>query len=418
MGYKKYILVPIIFILIALYASFSFAQSISISNGLFYLQSTQSSEGYWGEVSEVPYNSFIDTCAVVETLKYLSETGIAYNSAIQWINSTEVLNNDYLFTKIVVLAQAGFDVSTIRDYLLSVGNADGGWGVTEGFTSDVKRTALAIQALKAVNYSDQTVIQSAIDYLLSTQNTDGGWGFYPSTCLGCNDGDESNVYITAIVSMTLQQFQRTTSIATAINKATTYLIPHQNADGGFGEGGGTPPLQSTVYETSLAYLALVGETTDATVLGNAINYLTSNQLPDGSWEDDPYSTALALRALANVKPNLSVSSNDISFSNLTPTVGETITITANIKNAGPGIADNVIVQFFDGDQSTGGILIGETTISVSAFGTSQTSITYTIPTASSKTIFIKIDPLNSFDNLYSVRIANNKGFFGNARNVA
>ncbi|TAL58168.1 MAG: hypothetical protein EPN86_00670 [Nanoarchaeota archaeon] len=45
---------------------------------------------------------------------------------------------------------------------------------------------------------------------------------------------------------------------------------------------------------------------------------------------------------------------------------------------------------------TGGILIGETTItSIPAFGSSQASITYTIPTASSKTIFIKIDPLNS-----------------------
>jgi len=192
----------------------------------------------------------------------------------------------------LVLARAEFDVSTIRDYLLSIRNDEGGWGVAEGFESDVKRTALALQALKAVNYPDQSIIQSAIDYLLSTQNTDGGCGFYPSLCSGC-EGDESNVYMTALVSMTLQQFPQTTSIATAINKATDYLITHQNVDGGFGEGGGTPPLQSpsTVYETAYAYLALVSETTDATVLGNAINYLTSTQLPNGSWDDDPYSTA-------------------------------------------------------------------------------------------------------------------------------
>lgn len=48
----------------------------------------------------------------------------------------------------------------------------------------------------------------------------------------------------------------------------------------------------------------------------------------------PYSTALALRALANVKPNLSISSNDITFSNSTPTAGQTIIISANIKNSG------------------------------------------------------------------------------------
>jgi len=267
----------------------AFAQSSSIINGLAYLHAVQSPAGYWGDVSEVPYNSFVDSCAVTETLKYLTETGTAYNSAIQWINSTEVSNNDYLFTKMLVLAQAGFNVSAIRDYLLSIKNDDGGWGVEDDFESDIKRTTLALQALKAVNYSDQTVIQSALGYLLSTQNTDGGWGFY--------QGDESNVYMTALVSITLQQFPRTTSNATAINKTTSYLIAHQNADGGFSSTSSGQGSGSTVYETALAYISLVGVTTDNTVLGNAVNYLTSTQSPDGSWLQDPYSTALALRAL-------------------------------------------------------------------------------------------------------------------------
>ncbi|MFZ3138456.1 MAG: CARDB domain-containing protein [Thermodesulfovibrionales bacterium] len=133
--------------------------------------------------------------------------------------------------------------------------------------------------------------------------------------------------------------------------------------------------------------------------------MISTQLPNGSWDDDPYSTALALRTLANVKPNLSITSNDITFSNPTPTVGETITITANIKNTGPGQAPStgsgyITVQFYDGDPSAGRVFINEATIeTIPAFGSSQASITYTIPTASSKTIFIKIDPLNVIDEL-------------------
>ena len=158
MRYKKRISISVIFFLTFLYASFSFAQSSTITNGLAYLQSSQSPEGYWGDGSEVPYNSFVDTCSVVETLNYLNERGPAYNLAVQWINATEVFNNDYLFTKLLVLAQAGFDISMIRDYLLSVKNDDGGWGVTGGFESDIKRTAVALQALKATIYSDQTVI--------------------------------------------------------------------------------------------------------------------------------------------------------------------------------------------------------------------------------------------------------------------
>ncbi len=102
------------------------------------------------------------------------------------------------------------------------------------------------------------------ELFLFNQNSYGGWAFRQVQ----DDLQESNVYITAMVSMTLQQFPQTTSIATAIHKATT-------------------------FETAYAYLALIGETTDATVLGNAINYLTSTQLSNGSWEDDPYSTVLA-----------------------------------------------------------------------------------------------------------------------------
>ena len=59
-------------------------------------------------------------------MRYLDETSSTYNSAIQWKNT--IFNNDYLFTKILVLGRVGIDVSTIRDYLLDIRNYDGGWG--------------------------------------------------------------------------------------------------------------------------------------------------------------------------------------------------------------------------------------------------------------------------------------------------
>ncbi len=102
--------------------------------------------------------------------------------------------------------------------------------------------------------------------------------------------------MTAIVSATLQQFPQMTTIATAVNKATAYLFGHQNPDGGFGtasagSGLGSP---STVYESALAYAALVAFTANEAALGNPVNYLTTTQSTNGSWNDDPYSTALAL----------------------------------------------------------------------------------------------------------------------------
>jgi prenyltransferase beta subunit len=292
------------------------AQETTINNGLSWLLSNQDPSGLWGDPTRTPFR---DTCTVIDTLSYLkASNNTSYNNGIQWILNSDAVNIDYLSRRILNLPLSGNASQSDIDILISFQNKNGGWGLNYGQLSDVLDTSLALQALKSINYQDQSVISSALGYLISNQNPDGGFGFYA--------GDDSNVYMTAMVSYILQQFTKTTSIATAINKATAYLISRQNPDGGFGAG------SSTVYETSLAYIASVGVTTDATVMGNAINYLTTTQSLNGSWNDDPYSTALAIRALANEKPNLFIAAGDIYFSNYAPTAGETITITANIKN--------------------------------------------------------------------------------------
>lgn len=394
MGIKRRLIIASAFVLFGLLPNFSFSQSNLITNGIRYLELSQFPDGYWGEVPEVSCNTVVDTCIVAESLRYLNETSSAYDSGIRWINSMEVLNNDYLFAKMLVLGPAGYDVSSIRDYMLSAKNTDGGWGVSEGFESDIKRTALALQALKATNYSDQNIISSALGFLLSTQNPDGGWGFYPSACSNC-EADLSNVYMTAMVLSALSQYRTIYNLETAINKGVAYLLTRQNPDGGVGSS------PSTVYETALSFLALVESGADiSTVAPQAINYLTSTQLPNGSWNDDPYSTALALRALAHVKPNLSIIPTDITFSNPNPRIGDTITITARVYNEGPAVANNIVVQFFDGDPSSTGVLIGEVTIStITAFGNNQTSMNWTVPTASLRKVYVRIDPLNTIDEL-------------------
>ena len=272
-----------------------------ILRGTDYLGSTQNLTGSWGDPDSSlnPLTTeYFGSTEVLDTLKILGQDStLPYQNGLQWLQAQTDDNTAYVSRRISVLASAGVDVTTDVSSLISYRNADGGWGGHLTFESTNYHTALALQALKTVNYSDSTVTNSAIDYLLSSQNPDGGWGLCQSSSLGCADGEgDSNVYMTALVSLTLQQFPQTTTIATAINKATAYLLSHQNADGGFGAGTSPAPT-SSIFETAYAYIALVGVITDNTVLGNAVNYLTSTQLPDGSWEEDPYSTALALRAL-------------------------------------------------------------------------------------------------------------------------
>jgi subtilase family serine protease len=382
---RRIIFLWIVLSLIATNPIIAYAQSPEVTNGLTYLTSTQNPDGSWGDAAS---NTGVlpATVSVLEAMQALGETSSPnYTNAISWLQSQNLETTDYLSERIHTLSVSGTDQDTLLLYLDEL--ITGAWGGYNDFESNNLDTAFAILALNKLNHPDIDTIGYAFNYLIDSQNTDGGFGFYP--------GDESNVYITSLVLKAFTSYNGIFDFQSEINSTATYLLSKQNADGGFSTG------TSTVYETALSLIALIesGQGT-ALPLQNAINYLYATQLPNGSWNDDPYSTALALQALANVKPNLTISFSDISFSKLVPAVGETITITANIKNTGLAQADNVVVQFFDGDPAAGGILIGETTIpSIAANGSSQTSISWTVTTASAHTVFVQIDPLNSIDEV-------------------
>jgi len=256
------------------------AQLPQISSGLSHLTSSQNLDGSWGSGA-----SLVETTAtiisVLETLKLLNQTGVtAYSTGASWLQGQALKGVDPIAGRTRILALTDGSADAI---IPAFDPLKGAWGGDIECETNNLDTALALQALKAANYTDTSIINPALNYLISTQNPDGGWGFAP--------GDDSTIHITALLSSTLQRFPQTTTVATALNKATTYLLAHQNADGGFG----LP--SSTIHETALAYNAVVALITDATVLGKAVGFLTANQSTDGSWLQDPYSTALALQAL-------------------------------------------------------------------------------------------------------------------------
>ena len=254
------------------------AELPQISSGLSYLTASQNTDGTWHTgASEVETTAA--TISVLDTLKLLNQTaGTPYAAGTGWLQTQTPQSVDYIAQRIQTLGLTdAAQLVPVRDTL------SGAWGGDTGYETDILDTALALQALKSANYTDATIINPALAYLTTSQNTDGGWGFYK--------GDGSNVYMTAVVSATLQQFPQMTTIATAVGRGTSFLLAHQNSDGGFGSS------PSTVFETALAYAAIAAISTDATVLGGAVNYLTATQSGNGSWNDDPYATALALKAL-------------------------------------------------------------------------------------------------------------------------
>jgi hypothetical protein len=151
------------------------------------------------------------------------------------------------------------------------------------FKKNIFDISSTIRTLRTGSSSEQTSINTALNYLLSTQHRDGGWGR--------SEVEESNVYMTSVISIILKQFSHTPQLAASIDKAANYLITKQNANGGFGSN---PPA---MRETTLAYIALANTAENTTVLDNARSYLISMQFADGSLSDDHNSTVSALRAL-------------------------------------------------------------------------------------------------------------------------
>lgn len=264
----------------------SLAQTPAVTNGLNWLSSTQTIDGHWPGVAT---EEFVATTTATEALFLLNSAAPGYGQGVQWLEGHPVSPTDLLARCIHSLARAGRTTATEVAQLLALRNASGGWGGDDGYLFTSLDTALALQALKAANYPDLSLSNTSLAWLTNSQHSDGGWGFTA-------DGG-SNVAMTAVVASTLQQFPQTATLATALSKADSYLISHQNLDGGFGVTPGGAPA-SSIHETALASIALAGSGQgEWGPQQSALTYLTNNQALNGSWNDDPYTTALALTAL-------------------------------------------------------------------------------------------------------------------------
>ncbi len=367
-------------------AGYSSAQFVAISTGVDWFIANQNADKSWGGItsSVTPFNA---TAAAVSALKICGNTGSAANDGLNWLNGQTPDSVNFAAERLLTNAIAGLDTTSDLNQLISwKNNIDGSWGLDGEYSNDIVEVAITLQALHAANYANYSNLFQAVNFLTTTQNSDGGWG--------ASAGDASSTYVTAFALKALNVYSSVFINQNSINKASAFLLAHQNIDGGFGDS------PSTVYATALSIMSLIesGQGSTQTIL-NGINYLASTQAADGSWNDDPYSTALALQALAEARPNLAVSSSGITLSNAMPQSGVTTTISAVISNTGYDSASNVIVRFYLGDPSAGGTPLGtDQIIPFIALGSSaQASISAPFTGTGGKTIFVVADP----DNLIS-----------------
>jgi len=181
-----------------------------------------------------------------------------------------------------------FDADNTFHYLNHIPFADHG-ALLDPPTSDVSGRCLAM--LAQLGRGDEAASKAAIEYLLREQEADGAW--YGRWGVNYIYGTWSAV--TALNAAGLPPEHD------AMRRAVTWLLAHQNEDGGWGEDGmsypargGTRPdarqhAPSSASQTAWGMLALMacGEGEHEAV-SRAAEWLMQRQKADGDWPEDDY----------------------------------------------------------------------------------------------------------------------------------
>jgi hypothetical protein len=132
---------------------------------------------------------------------------------------------------------------------------------------------------------DTRSFAEAVDYLRAAQNVDGGWGL--------QTGDVTSFFTTLHVMLALLEWGDYDFDA-ELSSAITYLLGQQLPDGSFGFAATPVP-----YLTALGALNLIRFDVCPfdTATDDAVAALVAQQAVDGSWDQEPYDTGLAMTAL-------------------------------------------------------------------------------------------------------------------------
>jgi hypothetical protein len=173
----------------------------------------------------------------------------------------------------------------LRDFLLSVQEADGGWkiGYPEARTAfpngDVLEvfpsvTGFALAGVAAVP-GDRSKVDRGLAWLAARQRPEGDWGAFP-------DYFWTPYYATSEVAAAFAGWGRRDD--PVVERLVRFTRQHQNADGSWGDAG-EPRTPSRELWTALALLTLqaAGDKAPSDVVDRGISYLLEHQQADGRW---------------------------------------------------------------------------------------------------------------------------------------
>lgn len=242
---------------------------------------SQQQNGVWGDASLIN-----DTCEALGVLKeYKTEEELL--TANEWVaekfSDDKAVNNDMLARCIIM---DNGNVECIEK-LISTQNPNGGFGLSEFYTSDVLDSMLALEALHNVgtDYSDNVL--ALISYLITMQNDDGGWGY---TLKSGSDTEITIRIVNSIHAYIYDNYIKNTGIDEMLSKADEYLSTISETD-----------FSAENYDQTIQLVDYTINKSSVLESFSTIEEIIATQQEDGSFYDSLHSTYLTIRLLLNVK---------------------------------------------------------------------------------------------------------------------
>ncbi len=261
--------------------------------GAQWLASQQNSDGSWGASSDIQP---VYTSAVVRALGTAYKRQKAFFAGLTWLESHDSSNVDLISRRAGALNSHGDDLGDALSYLQNAQTRSGtvysGWGLSSIYTSSAIDTALALIAYADLGSSVQ--VQPALNFLKTSQRTgsnDQGWAV--------GNAESSDPAVTALVIQALSRY-------TALDGTLTSVINN-----------GLNTLNTLVNSTAPTVIQALAaqaaqEAGNSSLATTFLSRLTASQSTDGSWNADPYTTAVATRAVATAA-NSSVQSTPVTI---------------------------------------------------------------------------------------------------------
>jgi squalene cyclase len=257
-----------------------------LDNATTFLTTHQQADGSWDSTAVRRTHATVEA---LRALQGITTSASVRATAVSFLESVVIEDTDDRARRIKGLAGEGRSVASLVTQLLADKSSQGGWGLTPEFLADPLDTALGLAALAAQAGISDTVLRPIIAALVAMQNADGGWP--------CTDGGDksSQIFCTSEALLALSIYRNDYFLTPQINSAVAFLRGQWRPDGSFGT-----PGPDQIIGTALASLAMFSVSAFDNEVAAIIAFLSARQLADGSWDGDPYTTALALRAFRSL----------------------------------------------------------------------------------------------------------------------